>query len=814
MNPERWERMQAIFDAAVGLDESERTVLLAGVCHDDEEMLDDVRRMVEAHERGDSLLHSGLPALASRLIDGGLASLAGREIGAYRLVKLIGEGGMGIVYRAERTDTGKQVAMKFLLGANMSAARRALFALETNMHAKLSHPCIAAQYDAGHLPNGTPWFAMEYVQGERFLEYFETHPCPLPDRLRIFQQVCGALEYLHGKGIIHSDLKPSNILIDESGTPKVLDFGIAKEFRRETQLLPELRIMTRGYAAPEWQERGLVDRSTDVYSMGVILSQLVTGDVGKTRRRELDKICGKARRSDPAKRYRSVEALARDIEHFVKNEPLEGMPATRWYRLERFATRRRAAVVAGTIAALLFAAMATFFTVRLAREKNAALAEVQRTKLVERFLFNLFQGGDKEAGPATEVRALTLIGRGEQEAKALDHDPQLQAEFYGVLGRIYQQLGQFDKADALLTNAVNENYSAVSLLALGSLRLEQGRFDDAVRIARKTLDQPELGELERAKAQSLLGGVLNAQGKYTDAIVLLKQAWQIQSAHPAAREDLAGTFVALSDACFFQSRHAEAESWMQQAMKVHQQLHGRNHPLVAMDWRALGHIQVQTTHFLEAEKCYRAALAIEEGWYGEDHPETADVQIYVAQVLEKEGRLAEAEPIIRKATEEIKRAYPEYHPRVALALCEMGNFLFVEDRFAEAEPYYKRSLEIYGRTLGEDHLDTNGIRNNLASVYLKQKKYAEAQKIFEQSIDSLERTNLGNTLNAGIARIKLGRALTRQGKYRQALVQIREGCRIVSAIAGPNAEWLKAIQPDLEMINKSLSTKTGSGETY
>ena len=818
MNPARWEQMQTVFHEAVTLSESEQLAFLAAACNGDVDMLTDLRRMLEENNRGDSILDRGLPDVAQRLIGSGVASLLGREIGAYRLVKLIGEGGMGVVYLAERTDTGKQVAMKFLPGASMSPARRALFTHEIKTHAKLSHACIAAQYDAGTLPDGTPWFVMEYVHGKHFLEYCQTRQSSLEARLKLFVQVCQALEYLHGKGIIHRDLKPSNILVDETGTPRVLDFGISEE-AGTLKTSSGLRLMTRAYAAPELLGQGIVDNSTDVYSLGVIFREMLTSDVTgarKTARRELDKIARRALQADPNERYRSVEALRRDVEHFLKTEPLEGTQATRWYRTERFVTRHRTAVIAASLAILLFVGMAGFFTFRLAQERNVALAEVKRTRLVEQFLFNLFQGGDKYAGPASDVRVLTLLDRGEKETKAFDHEPQLQAELYQVLGGIYQELAQFDHADTLLQASLKEKYAAQAsadeiaenLLALSSLRLDQGKLPDAERIARKALDirkaQSPPDAVAVARAQSLLGRILIERGQYEKALVLLKQAQQTQAGHEDAQADLAATLVGFSDAYFYLSRYPLAEDWQQKALSLHEKVDGGSHPLVAFDLRNLGNIQFQTSHYVEAEKYFRQALKIEQAWYGEGHPATADMQVYVAQALGWQGRLPEAHALLANLLPAMERAYGEMNPHVALVLNELGSEELYTKNLLQAEAHYLQAVNIYRQTLGDENQETTVARNNLASVYLKLAQYPRAEKIFSDVLQILVKDNLARTFNAGVTRIKLGRALTREGRYREAEAQLHEGCDILRQMAGPNAEWIVSVRPDLATIYQAI----------
>jgi serine/threonine-protein kinase len=561
MTVERWEQVQGLFHQAIELSAAEQAAFAEKSCGTDAELLRQLLEMLDQHRRADSILDRGLPHLASRLIALPPALLVAHEFGPYRLLEQLGEGGMGIVFLAERSDTAKRVAIKFLPGAAMSPARRELFTHEMKTHARLSHPSIAAQYDAGSLPDGTPWFVMEYVKGEHFLDYCQTRQCSLEVRLKLFRQVCVALEYLHRQGIIHRDLKPSNILVDDTGTPKILDFGIAAELQSsESEPTPDqtgLHLLTPAYAAPEWREHGIANNSTDVYALGVMFYQMLAGRhpavnpatslrdaaflpaVSPTAWRELDKIARQSLHADPTQRYQTVDSLKRDIDHFLNIEPLEGTPPSRGYRLERFVTRRRIPVVAASVTLLLFLVMAGFFTIRLAQQRNIALAEVKRTKLVEQYLFNLFQGGDKAAGPHSDLRVLTVVGRGEQEIKAFDHEPELQAELNQVLGRIHQQLGQFEKADAFLSQSLrlrqvassNPTGVADNLLALGLLRQDQGRYSDAAAFINQSLAirkaQSPPDHQAVANAESALGRLLNEQGRYKEAIEILKDARQI-----------------------------------------------------------------------------------------------------------------------------------------------------------------------------------------------------------------------------------------------------------------------------------------------
>lgn len=281
MDSTRWERIQSIFHDALALPESERQAFLQKVCGGDEAMMTEVHAMLEEDSRGASLLDRGLPEVAYRMVGASLNSVSFREFGPYRLKRLLGEGGMGVVWLAEREDAGNLIAVKFLPHSGLSPARRDRFAREIKTLAKLKHPFIARLYDAGALADGTPWFVMEYVEGLRLTEYCRREECPVDERLQLFRRVCEAVQYAHGQEIIHRDLKPSNILVEADGTPRLLDFGIAKELQSPDEpsdrTRPGLRFLSPDYAAPEWVRDGTVGFYTDVYSLGVMLFEILAG---------------------------------------------------------------------------------------------------------------------------------------------------------------------------------------------------------------------------------------------------------------------------------------------------------------------------------------------------------------------------------------------------------------------------------------------------------------------------------------------------------------------------------------------------------
>ena len=418
MDATRLKQIQNLFLEVVDLPEAERDAFLETACLDDDALRSEVLSMLQEDAGRGSLLDGDLAQVARDLLSEDPGLHQPREFGPYRLIRLLGEGGMGVVYLAERSDLGSLVAIKILRDAWLSPARRERFAIEQRTLAQLNHPSIARLYDADTLPDGTPWFVMEYVEGEPITAYCRAHDSSVDDRLRLFRAVCEAVQYAHGHAIIHRDLKPSNILVKSDGAVGLLDFGIAKQLDDLGQPVDrtrtELRLMTPAYAAPEQLSGERVGVFTDVYALGVILGELLaavrTGSGSKASWADLDVLCRTAIHQDTARRYRSVEALIRDVDHYLAGEPLEARPDNWRYRFGKFVRRNRRAVAATTLAIASVAALVIFFTVRLANARNTAVAAVDRMQRVQQFMLNLFSGGDKSAGPAEGLRAVTHGG--------------------------------------------------------------------------------------------------------------------------------------------------------------------------------------------------------------------------------------------------------------------------------------------------------------------------------------------------------------------------------------------------------------------
>jgi len=860
MDSARWNRIQKLFHDAADVPQGEQRVFLEAACGDDEELIVEILAMLDQDAYGHSLLDRNIGDLAQETLANAVpASLILKEFGPYQILKLLGEGGMGVVYLAERRDLRTQVAIKVLRDAWLSPARRERFASEQRTLAQLNHPLIARLYDADTLDDGTPWFVMEYVDGIPLTDYCRKHECSVEQRLQLFQSVCEAVQHAHGHAVIHRDLKPSNILVKNDGSVRLLDFGIAKQLEslhlQVDQTMTGLRMMTPAYASPEQIRGDRVGISTDVYSLGVILYELLTGQLpfdlsgltpaeaasiiaehepgkpsaavkrttdaeanshtlslslSKSAWADLDVLCLNAMHKDPRRRYQSVEALIRDVDHYLNGEPLEARPDTLDYRIGKFVRRNRRAVAATAVIFAVIVGLIAFFTVRLAKARDTALAEAARTQRIQQFTANLFQGGDAAAGPSDSLRVITIVDRGVQEAKTLNHDPKVQAELYQNLGGIYQKLGKFEPADSLLRSALDQRKLlfgsdspevAESLTALGLLRSDQAHLEEAEQLTRQGW---EMGKRHLppnhpaiAKATLAYGKVLAERGSYDQAIAALTEAVRLQSAPGVAPADLATSLSALADAHYRAGHYDACKSLYTRVLEMHRHIYGERHPLVADDLGSLAAVQRDLGYYSEAERLDRQALDIAQSYYGNNHPKTAGCLTALAESLTYENKYDEAVSSLDQALAIQERVYGPVHPSVAETLNELGNVASMRDHLDEAEARFQRAADIYRAVYGDHHYLVAIALSNVAGITYDKKDYPRAEQLFRDVIRRYKETLPADNVNLAIAHIKLGRALLRDNHYKDAESETLAGYEILIKQSSPSTSFIHAARKDL-----------------
>ena len=857
MNSDRWQKIQAIFHEAADLPKAEQEHFLSERCCGDAQLLSEVLKMLRADEEGHSLLERDVAQVAHEVLSEDAVPAALEEFGRYRIKRTLGAGGMGIVYLAEREDLGNQVAIKILRDAWLSPARRERFALEQRTLAQLTHPYIARLYDADTSPDGTPFFVMEYVEGVPLTAYCAQHQCTIAQRLKLFREVCEAVVYAHQHAVIHRDLKPSNILVKEDGAVRLLDFGIAKQMdvlgEAVEQTMTGLRLMTPAYASPEQIRGEQVGIQTDVYSLGVILYELLCGRppfdlssqtpaqaekilmerepdrpsiaanraatkqaatgaielVSKSTWAELDVLCLTAMHKDNLRRYASAEALLRDVDHYLKGEPLEARPDSTRYRLQKFVTRNRRAVITAAAAALLTVGLIAFFTVRLAVARNEALAQAARTQRIQKFMTNLFQGGDEAAGPADSLRVVTLLDRGVQEAQTLNGEPAVQADLYETLGGIYQKLGNLDQANKLLQAALDAHRSlfgdspevAQTLVAVGQLRSDQAKLEEAEKLTQQgwEMSRRHLAANNPAvvKAMIAYGRVLGQRGSYERSIQVLNEAVRIESAPGRAALDLVSALSALAETNYSAGHYPVADSLYRRVLEMHRKMYGEHHPAVAEDLGNIAAIQQDLGFYPEAERFDRQALEISQVYYGKEHPKTAIYLTMLGRALEFENKFDESDAALNQALTIQERVYGPVHGSVAETLNELASNKSQRNDMDGAIVIFRRVVEIYRSVYGDHHYFVAIALANVASQYMDKHDYANAEPIFRDVIRRLTEVLPYDNMNTGIARIKLGRVLLRQNRYAEAEEQTHGGFDILSKQMDPTVTWLRSARKDL-----------------
>jgi len=847
LDSKRWERIQTLFQEALDCPEGARRAFLEAACGPDEDLLNEVLAMLQEDSQNDTLLDRCLSGFAGELLDPSAEpfSSAG-QIGPYKIRRLLGRGGMGAVYLAEREDLASVAAIKFLRDAWMSPSRRERFAIEQRTLAQLDHPSIARLYDANTLADGTPYFIMEYVEGLPLTDYCREHKSSVDERLALLRLVAEAVHHAHQHAVIHRDLKPSNILVRHDGAVKLLDFGIAKQLANleqpVTQTRTELRLMTPAYAAPEQVRGDAVGVFTDVYALGVILYELLTGrlpfDVsGETAREkepvrpsvaaarsgsrtdvtpptrsswaDLDVLCLTAMHNDPQRRYPSVDALIRDIDHYRMGEPLEAQPDSALYRARKFAKRNRRALSAAALALAAVVALVVFFTVRLVAARDQAVAAAARAERIQQFMLNIFEGGDKEAGPSEDLRVTSILERGVEEARTLKAEPAVQAEVYHTLGSLYQKLGHFDRADPLLRSALDirktvfgaeDPLVASSLISLGLLRVEQARLSEAEQLVREGLEKTRRasprGSRKLAAAMGALGNVLQARGAYAEAVPVLEESVRTLSAGPPSAE-LSEALGDLANTHYYLGHEEACEAFTLRGLAVDRQLFGERHPHVAVDLFNLGNIALDRGRLRQAEQYFRQSLNITRAWYGTDHPKTASSLLMLGQALDTQDRRDEAAALYKQALVIQQRAYGDEHPRIAIVLNYMGALALRRRELDKAETLFQRTAAIFKSAYGEKHEFYAHQLSNLGAVYLERKQYAKAERLLREAVDRLTAAIPEHRL-AAIAQTRLGRALAGQRRYREAEPYALAGYKILRNQGSSSV-------PDLQTAKETLA---------
>jgi tetratricopeptide (TPR) repeat protein/tRNA A-37 threonylcarbamoyl transferase component Bud32 len=726
VTPERWREVRAAFDSLAPLSPAERDTALSVLAERDAELARETRSLLAAEARDAQFLTT--PA-------GGAADRRGELIGPWELLSRLGEGGMGQVFLARRADASfdKLVAVKFVHSELLSPLLRERFAAERQALAALEHPGIARLLDGGESATGEPYLVLEYVEGQSLLAFATSRGLARRERIALFLQVLAAVAHAHRHLVVHRDIKPANILVNAAGEAKLLDFGVAKilnpigDSAGATRTF--LRALTPEYASPEQVLGGVTTTATDVYSLGVVLFELLTGrrpyrvatgapeEWGEAAihqevapapelKGDLDAIVGKALRKPPSERYATVDAFADDLRRHLEGRPVAARRGNLVYRAAKFAGRHRGALTAAALALVVLATTLVVAGNRLRRERDRATLEAATAQSVAEFLAALFQNADPARTRGAKLTAREILDQGAQRIELdLADQPLVQARLLMVLGAVYRDLGLLDRAQPLLDRALDtsERQAPPDELAVAAVLTELGLLDRMQ------------GETERARPR-------------------LERALEIRERRLGADHlDVGRTLSTLGTVCRLSGDAAQARTVLERAVEI--VLRHAPESSEAGKWQSnLGLIYQDAGELEAARQAYARATGILERAEGPESPFVAMTLDNLGSVLRTLGRPAEALPLLERARGIVEQTWGAAHPQFGNALNSLGDALSDLGRNAEAVPLFRQATAVYSAALGPDHSFVAWPLRNEAEALLALGRAPEALPLFERAL--------------------------------------------------------------------------------
>jgi serine/threonine-protein kinase len=693
---DRWRQIDGLFAEALEKTPEERAPFLAAACEGDDELRRAVESLLAADESSATFLERPAGELLGLVPEPVPAPEPALDpvvrLGPYRLLRRLGDGGMGTVYLARREDETyeRDVAVKLIRSGLQSPDALHRFFAERQILARLEHPNIARLYDGGSTEDGRPYLVMELVEGVPVDEYCDRHQLTVDQRLDLFRRICAAVEYAHQNLLVHRDLKPANILVTAGGEPKLLDFGIAKRLEPGAATLPDatqtgMRMMTPNYASPEQVRGDAVATTSDVYSLGVLLYELlagrspyrllsglpheieqaicereperpsvalfraappaaeeIAGERGARpqvlRRRlqgDLDNIVLMALRKEPRRRYGSAAQLSRDLENHLQSLPVVARPDTLAYRSRKFLRRHRAGVAAAAVVALLVAG----FIVSLIVQGRRVVRERDKARYSLTFLMDTFKDADPYHTKGERLTADEIMTRGaERVTRDLARQPDVQAALMDAIGEVERGLGRYDRAEPLLARSL-----ALRRAAFGPNSLEVAESLEHLGLLKQ--DRRDLAGSER----------------------LLRGALAIRRARLGDGDlGTAKTLDELGVVLVAEKEPVEAEKLHREALATAMRVEGAVGPTVAESLLQLAKAKLAQGNDMAAERVARQALVVERGVLGTRDPRLYRVQTDVAVVLTEADSPGEAEPLLRASLKAQRELLGDRHPDVAV----------------------------------------------------------------------------------------------------------------------------------------------------
>ncbi len=811
---QRWSEALEIAEEAFGVEASERAALVARRCGDDEALRREVEILLRADERADAFL-ADAPGARLRSLEGPAPEEMPERVGPYRLLRRLGEGGMGEVFEAEQTEpVFRRVALKLIKRGMDSREVVARFESERQTLALMRHSYIAQFYDVGTSAEGRPYVVLELVPGLPITRYCDQHRLSIPERLELVLAVCEGVQHAHQKGVIHRDLKPSNLLVTVEGeraVPKIIDFGVAKAMHTlgvpgSPRTLWGQMVGTPEYMSPEQAELGGLDVDTrsDVYALGVVLYELLTGvlpldtddssgagleeirqwirdkdppspslrlsrlgeraeeisrvrgrdpaSLGRLLRGDLDWIVAKALDKDRTRRYASPAELAADLRRFLAQEPVLARPPSLGYQLSRLVRRHRRWVAAGALALAGLVAGVVGLTVGAIRAQQEAESARQVATALEEIL-----GGLDPSQPSGRAQTPShLLARSaERIGEQLQEQPLVRARLLSTVGRVSRNLAFYEQARPALEQALSlrrkylgEDHEEVAsaLHDLGWLEFQEGDYGAARRAfeAALRIHEQRFGPDHPKVAWSLddLSVVLWKSGEYRAALPLAERALEIFRTLGEEDPRVARGLYHRGIVLTGLEERQEAWSSLRQALELYTRRLGPEHPLVGWVLVDLG-LLVRRRQGAEPSRGYfERALAIQEKHFGPEHPDVGFPLFFLGHVERETGSPEVARQIFERLLALRERSLGAEHPEIAGPLVGLGLLARDEGDVERARQLLERALVLREGALGPEHPDLVWVLRPLGGVALDRGDYETAKSLFTRALRIVER-NLG-----------------------------------------------------------------------
>jgi serine/threonine protein kinase/tetratricopeptide (TPR) repeat protein len=780
---ERWQRLQELFSRAVELPESEREQFVNKQTEGDAELRTELLELLACDTgRATGPLTHALGAALDLTTRDRRKALVGRVIGNYKLVSVLGHGGTGTVYLGERADRqySAQVAVKIVDSATVHGDLGMRFRAERQILASLNHANIARLLDAGETSDGQPYLVMEYVHGEPLDRYCDRQQLDLRTRLQLFLDICTAVQYAHQNLIVHRDLKPANILVTVEGAPKLLDFGIAKLLdtgdAAAVLALTRMndRLLTPEYASPEQILGRAVTTASDVYALGVVLYELLTGlrpyvvpasasqlelersicvtdplrpssvirramesgpiegqseiaaiasarrlTPDKLQRRligDIDAIIMRALRKEPQHRYGSVDQFAADVRRFLNREPVVARQGNWLYYSQRF-VRRHAFGVSASAASVMFiiafAVAMSIQTQRIAAERDRVSKESETAEAVSDFMEGVFSQADPYVVQGKrELTARELLEKAGKDIRDnLQQQPEVRARLLEAIGRAFRRRGDPE--------------SAVRYL------------EDAVHIRKQ---MPNGGGREVTVGMAELAIVLRLTGDVEGSERTLKEALQLSGRLGAERSPIyASLLTNLGRIELDKGNLALARRYFEESLQLNRELLGPHDREVAAVLFEMARLFTWTDELDAAERAAEESVKILRDSVPERHPDRVLAEARLGEVLFVQNRINDAAPIFERTLEAEKLLFGENSQQVADILDSLAQIRRAQGQLEQAEDYQRRALQSHAIAMGQEHYTTAYYRTSLAALLLRRARYGEAEKLLTHSLETYSR---------------------------------------------------------------------------